>query len=70
MLLSFLPCLFKYPKRIKRDPFAGLIAPLNGPGAGDRAAHLSPLVILAIQHQFEQRRKPRVAGIAMSSKCL
>jgi hypothetical protein len=48
MLLSFLSCLFKYPKRIKRDPFAGLIAPINAPGTGDRTAQPSSLLILAI----------------------
>jgi hypothetical protein len=67
--LSILSCLFEQPERIQRNPFAGPVALFNGPGAGDRTAQPSPLIILAIEYKFEQRRKPRVAGVTVSGKC-
>ena len=48
VLLSILPCLSEYPKRIKRNPFAGLIALLNRPGTGDGTTQPASLLILAI----------------------
>lgn len=41
--------LLKYPKRIKRNPFAGLIAHFYRPGARGRTAYPSPLVILSAE---------------------
>ena len=60
-----LPSPFEHPQRIQRNPFAGMIALLKRPGAGDRAAQPSSLAILAIQHQFKQRRKTSVTGVTM-----
>ena len=60
----------QYPQRIKRDPFAGLIALLNRPRTGDGTAQPASLIVLATEQQFEQWHKPRVVGVAMGSQRL
>jgi len=55
----------EHPKRIQRNPFAGLIPSLEGPGAGDRATQPPSLLVLATQYPLKQRHKAQVTGIAM-----